>query len=319
MKGSIIIVPILISFALSALAGPLMIPILKRLKVGQTVREEGPRTHLLKSGTPTMGGLLILVSVTVTSLLYAGNYPEILPVLFLTAGFGLIGFIDDYLKVVLRRSMGLSPLQKMAMQLIVTGAFVYYMKEMSEVSLVMRIPFLKGYYVDMGVWTVPMMFLVVIGTVNGTNFTDGLDGLLSSVTIMTATFLTVAAVGMQTGIYPVTCAVVGALFGFLMFNVHPASVFMGDTGSLALGGFLAACAYVMQMPLYLPIIGAVYVAEVLSVILQVIYFKISGGRRIFKMAPLHHHFELCGYSETGIVAAFSIITALLCLLALWGI
>ena len=164
-----------------------------------------------------------------------------------------------------------------------------------------------------------MMFLVVLGTVNGTNLTDGLDGLLSSVTILTGTFLSVVAVGTQAGIYPVTCAVVGALLGFLLFNVHPASVFMGDTGSLALGGFLAASVYMMQMPLYLPMIGAVYVVEVLSVIIQVIYFKISGGRRIFKMAPLHHHFELCGYSETGIAAAFSIITALLCLLTLWGI
>ena len=319
MEGSSIIMPILISFALSAVAGPLMIPVLKRLKIGQTVREEGPRAHLKKSGTPTMGGVLILISVTATSLLYAEDYPEILPVLFLTVGFGLIGFIDDYLKVVLRRSMGLTPLQKMILQIIVTGAFAYYMKEMTMIPLMMRIPFVQGYYVDWGVWNIPMMFLVVLGTVNGTNFTDGLDGLVSSVTIMTATFLTVVAVGIQAGIYPVTCAVVGALLGFLLFNVHPASVFMGDTGSLALGGFLAASVYMMQMPLYLPIIGAVYVAEVLSVILQVIYFKMSGGRRIFRMAPLHHHFELCGYSETGIVAAFSIITALLCLLALRGI
>lgn len=319
MEGTFIVMPILISFALSAVAGPLMIPILKRFKIGQTVREEGPRAHLQKSGTPTMGGLLILISVTVTALLYAGDYPDILPVLFLTVGFGLIGFLDDYIKVVLRRSMGLSPLQKMALQIIVTGAFAYYMKEMAAVPLMMRIPFFPGYYVDLGIWTVPMMFLVVLGTVNGTNFTDGLDGLLSSVTILTGTFLTVVAVGTQAGIYPVTCAVVGALLGFLLFNVHPASVFMGDTGSLALGGFLAASVYMMQMPLYLPMIGAVYVAEVLSVIIQVIYFKISGGRRIFKMAPLHHHFELCGYSETGIVAVFSIITALLCLLTLGGI
>lgn len=317
MEEAYIIMPILISFALSAVAGPLMIPMLKRLKVGQTVREEGPQSHLLKSGTPTMGGILIMISVTVTSLLYARDYPDILPVLFLTAGFGMIGFVDDYLKVVLRRSMGLTPFQKLTLQLIVTGAFAYYMKEMSEISLMMRIPFMKGHYVDWGIFTIPMLFLVVIGTVNGTNFTDGLDGLLSSVTIMTATFLAVTAVGLQSGIYPVTCAVVGALLGFLLFNVHPASVFMGDTGSLALGGFLAASVYMMQMPLYLPIIGFVYVIEVLSVIIQVIYFKVSGGRRIFKMAPLHHHFELCGYSETGIVAASSVITALLCLLALW--
>lgn len=319
MRENDMVMPILISFALSAVAGPMMIPVLRRLKVRQTVREEGPKSHLGKMGTPTMGGLLILLSVTVTSLLYAKEYPEVWPVLFLTAGFGLIGFADDYLKVVLRRSMGLTPLQKMALQLIVTAAFAYYMEHMSGISLLMRIPFRKGCYVDWGRGTVPMLFLVVLGTANGANFTDGLDGLLSSVTIITATFLTVAAAGLGAGIFPVTGAVVGALLGFLLFNVHPASVFMGDTGSLALGGFLAACAYMMQMPLYLPVIGIVYVAEVLSVILQVIYFKLSGGRRIFKMAPLHHHFELCGYSETQIVAAFSIVTAALCLLSLWGI
>ena len=157
------------------------------------------------------------------------------------------------------------------------------------------------------------------GTANGTNFTDGLDGLVSSVTVMVATFFTVVSMGMGAGIEPLTCAVAGALLGFLLFNVHPASVFMGDTGSLALGGFVAGCAYMMQMPLFLPIVGLIYVAEVLSVIIQVVYFKVSGGKRFFKMAPLHHHFELCGFSETKVVAVFSIITAVLCVLALLGI
>ena len=201
----------------------------------------------------------------------------------------------------------------------VTGIFAYYLLNAADVSLTMRIPFMKGYFVDFGRLNIPLLFLVVIGTVNGTNFTDGLDGLASSVTVMVATFFTVAAVGTGAGIAPITCAVTGALLGFLLFNVHPASVFMGDTGSLALGGFVAACAYMMQMPLYLPIVGFIYVVEVLSVIIQVVYYKISGGKRIFKMAPLHHHFELCGWKETKVVAVFSIITAMLCLLAVLGI
>lgn len=319
MTGSFLIMPILISFALSAVLGPFMIPLLKRLKAGQTVRDDGPGTHLKKAGTPTMGGILIMVSVAVTSVLYVKDYPKITPVLFLTLGFGLIGFLDDYIKVVLRRSMGLRPWQKMFLQMVVTGIFAYYLLHAAKVPLTMRIPFLKGYFVDFGWLDVPLLFVVVIGTVNGTNFTDGLDGLASSVTVMVATFFTVAAVGTESGITPITCAVTGALLGFLLFNVHPASVFMGDTGSLALGGFVAGCAYMMQMPLFLPVVGFIYVVEVLSVMIQVVYYKISGGKRIFKMAPLHHHFELCGWKETKVVAVFSIITAMLCLLAVLGI
>ena len=166
---------------------------------------------------------------------------------------------------------------------------------------------------------IPILFFIVIGTVNGTNFTDGLDGLASSVTVLVATFFTVVAIGTDSGIEPITCAVVGALLGFLLFNVHPASVFMGDTGSLALGGFVAAAAYMMQMPIYIAIVGFIYLAEVMSVILQVSYFKLTGGKRIFKMAPIHHHIELCGWSETRVVAVFSIVTALLCLVALFGV
>lgn len=319
MGGTEIIIPVLISFAVSVVLAPLLIPVLVRLKAGQPVRDDGPKTHLRKSGTPTMGGIVILVSVTLTSLLYAGTCKRIVPVLFLTLGFGLIGFLDDFIKVILKRSMGLSPLQKMALQILVTALFAYYMVNMSGVMPAMRIPFLKGHYIDFGIWNVPMLFFVVIGTANGTNFTDGLDGLLGSVTVLTATFFTVATAGMMMGISPITGSVAGALLGFLLYNVHPASLFMGDTGSLALGAFLAGSAYMMQMPLYLPIIGFVYVIEVLSVILQVIYYKISGGKRLFKMAPLHHHFELCGMSEVKIVALFSIVTAILCMIALFDL
>ncbi len=319
MVGNHVILPMLISFGLSVVLGPLVIPFLKKLKVGQTVREDGPHTHLKKSGTPTMGGILILVSVAVTTILYAGKFPRIVPVFFLTMGFGLIGFLDDYIKVVRRNSMGLLPWQKMLLQLVITGVFAWYMFHSGDTLLTMRIPFVKGYYLNMGWLGIPFLFLVVTGTANGTNFTDGLDGLVSSVTVMVATFFTVASIGIGAGIEPITCAVTGALLGFLLFNVHPASVFMGDTGSLALGGFVAGCAYMMQMPLFLPIVGFIYVAEVLSVIIQVVYFKLSGGKRFFKMAPLHHHFELCGFKETKVVAIFSILTAALCLLALMGI
>lgn len=319
MTASFIIIPILISFGLSVILGPLIIPFLKKLKVGQTVRDDGPSTHLKKSGTPTMGGILIMVSVVITSMLYVTDYPRIRPVLFLTLGFGMIGLIDDYIKVILRRSMGLRAWQKMFLQILVTSGFAYYLFHTAEVSLSMRIPFVKGYYVDFGWLTLPLLFVVVLGTVNGTNFTDGLDGLVSSVTVLVATFFTVAAIGTDAGIAPITCAVTGALLGFLLFNVYPASVFMGDTGSLALGGFVVGCAFMMQMPLYLPVVGFVYMLEVLSVMIQVVYFRFSGGKRFFKMAPLHHHFELCGWKETEVVAVFSIVTAVLCLLALLGI
>lgn len=314
-----ILMSVIISFAVSVVLGPVVIPFLKRLKVGQTVRDEGPKEHLKKNGTPTMGGILILISIVVTSILYVREYPKIIPILFVTMGFGLIGFLDDYIKVVLKRSMGLRAWQKMALQILVTGVFAYYITHYTDVSLAMKIPFLQGVTLDLGIFNIPFLFFIVIGTVNGANFTDGLDGLASSVTVLIATFFTVVAIGLQSGIEPITCAVVGALLGFLLFNVYPASVFMGDTGSLALGGFVAATAYMLQMPVFLALVAFVYVIEVLSVVIQVSYFKMSGGKRIFKMAPIHHHFELCGWSETRVVAVFSIITAILCLIALLGI
>lgn len=315
MNGNIVM-PVIISFAVSVLLGPVVIPFLRRLKVGQTERDDGPQSHLKKSGTPTMGGILILISVVITSVFYVKEYPRIIPVLFLTLGFGLIGFLDDYIKVVLKRSMGLHAWQKMALQIIVTGTFAYYMTSITGVSLAMKVPFMPDTYLDLGILNIPLLFLIVIGTVNGANFTDGLDGLASSVTVMIATFFTVVAIGTSAGIAPITCAVVGALLGFLLFNVYPASVFMGDTGSLALGGFVVASAYMMQLQLFLPMVALIYMVEVLSVMLQVGYFKISGGKRIFRMAPIHHHFELCGWSETRVVALFSIVTAILCLIAL---
>ncbi len=314
-----VIISVVISFIISVVLGPFIIPFLKKLKAGQTVRDDGPQTHLKKSGTPTMGGILILISIVATSMIYMKDYPKIMPILFSTLGFGLIGFLDDYIKVVLKRSMGLRAWQKMLGQLLVTGIFAYYLTHNTGISLAMRIPFVQGKFLDMGILNMPILFFIVIATVNGANFTDGLDGLASSVTVMIATFFTVVAVGTASGVEPITCAVVGALLGFLLFNVYPASVFMGDTGSLALGGFVAATAYMLQMPLFIPIVALIYAVEVASVIIQVGYFKMSGGKRFFKMAPIHHHFELCGWSETRVVAVFSIVTAMLCLIAFMGI
>ena len=310
-----IVIPVIIAFAISALLGPVVIPFLRKLKVGQTERKE-LESHLKKNGTPTMGGIMILASIIITSLFYVKDYPKIIPILFMTVGFGVIGFLDDYLKVVLRRSDGLLAWQKMILQIIVTGVFAVYMVKYSGVALTMLIPFSGGKYLDLGWLAIPVLFFAVVGTVNGTNFTDGLDGLASSVTIMVATFFSVVAIGTNAGIAPITCAVVGALLGFLLFNVYPASVFMGDTGSLALGGFVVSTAYMMQMPLFILIVGLIYLVEVLSVIIQVTYFKKTGGKRFFKMAPIHHHFELCGWSETRIVAVFSTVTMLLCIAGL---
>ena len=311
-----VVIPVLISFVISVILGPIIIPFLRKLKMGQTERVEGVQSHLKKAGTPTMGGIIFLIATVVTSLFYVKDYPKVIPVLFLTLGFGIIGFLDDYLKVVLRRSDGLLPWQKFSLQVVVTAVFTYYLVNYTDVNLSMRIPFWTDHYLNIGWLAIPVLFFAVIGTVNGVNFKEGLDGLASSVTLIVAVFFTVVSIGTKSGIEPITCAVVGGLMGFLLFNVYPAKVFMGDTGSLALGGFVAGAAYMMQMPLFILLVGLIYLVEVLSVIIQVTYFKKTHGKRIFKMAPIHHHFELCGWSETRVVAVFSIITAVMCLIAL---
>lgn len=315
-----VFMPVIISFLISVVFCPILIPFLRKLKFGQTEREEGPQSHLKKNGTPTMGGLVILASILLTSLIYIGKFTEILPVLFMTLGFGLIGFLDDYIKVVKKRSLGLTPLQKMALQFIVTGVFIYYYFKIAGLDTSIKIPFVSGDGFVMPTWLfIIFVFIVVLGTVNGVNFTDGLDGLASGVTGIVATFFTIAALSLNPSMTPITGAVVGSLLGFLLFNTYPARVFMGDTGSLALGGFVSSIALMLHMPLFIVIIGLIYLVEVLSVILQVGYFKLTHGKRIFKMAPIHHHFELCGYSETQVVAAFSIVTALLCLVGIMAL
>ncbi len=310
-----VLFPVLIAFGVSVILSPVLIPFLKKLKFGQFVRDDGPESHLKKSGTPTMGGLIILCSIVITALFYLKSNPVIIPVLFVTLGFGLVGFLDDYIKVVMKRSMGLRAWQKMVGQFLITAVFAYYLANYTDVGTAVLIPFTNGYEWDLGFWFYPFLFFVVIGTVNGTNFTDGLDGLLSSITVLTATFFTVVAIGMASGLAPITCAAVGALLGFLVFNVYPAKVFMGDTGSLALGGLIASTAIMLKMPIFIVIIGFIYLFEVISVMIQVACFKMT-GKRVFKMAPIHHHFELCGWPETKVVAIFSIITAILCLVGL---
>lgn len=310
-----LVLPVLISFAISVILCPIVIPFLHKLKFGQFVREEGPQSHLKKAGTPTMGGLIFLLSLILTCVFFVKGNKEMIPVLFVTLGFGLIGFLDDYIKVVMKRSLGLRAWQKMLGQFLVTGVFAYYLLNDTNLGTDTRIPFYGTVSMNKVLFVI-MLFFVFLGTVNGVNFTDGLDGLASSVTVIVATFFSVVAVGTHSGISPITCAVVGSLLGFLLYNVYPAKVFMGDTGSLALGGFVAATAYMLKIPVFIPIIGFIYLFEIVSVMLQVSYFKITKGKRIFKMAPVHHHFELCGWSETRVVAVFSCITALLCLVAL---
>ncbi len=307
-----------VSFGISAALGPLLIPVLTRLKVGQTERKEGVASHLKKAGTPTMGGIMILIAFLIPMLFQIRTQPRLLPILVMTLGFGLIGFLDDYLKVVLRRSDGLMPKQKMAFQIALTAVFVVYLWLREPACLDVMLPFTGGRVLTgtaVHVIAALAAFIVIIGTVNGVNFTDGLDGLAASVTSVVCIFFFVVSVVYGEGIEGAAAAMFGALLGFLVHNANPARVFMGDTGSLALGGFVAASAYMMRMPLFIVIFGLIYLVEVLSVIIQVTYFKKTGGKRIFKMAPIHHHFELCGWSETRIVTIFSIITILLCVLA----
>lgn len=319
MIDSMAVLPVFLAFAGSAALGPVLIPVLTRLKMDQTERELGVKSHLQKAGTPTMGGIIFLIPVTVVSLIFIWKYPKIGPVLFLMLAFGLIGFLDDYLKVVKKQSDGLLPKQKLALQFAATLVFVLYVRLSGYVDFSLRIPFAHGKMLDIGIFAYPLLFFAVLGTVNGVNFTDGLDGLASSVTAVVASFFAVAALLLGTGTAPVSSAVAGGLMGFLLYNAYRAKVFMGDTGSLALGGYVAGIAYMMNTPLFILIVGLIYLIEVLSVILQVSYFKASHGKRIFKMAPIHHHFELCGWTETKVVTVFTIATALLALIGLMAL
>ena len=285
----------------------LMCPMVKSFayKIGAIdVPKDNRRMH--KKPVPRLGGLAIFLGFIVSMLLFVKIDHQMQGILLGASIIVVLGVVDD-----------MSPLRayfKFCVQIFAALVAVFHgvvVQTLSNPNV-----FADSPYWDLGWLAIPVMFFVVIGTVNGVNFTDGLDGLASSVTLLVAVFFSVVAIGTKSGIEPITCAVVGALLGFLLFNVYPASVFMGDTGSLALGGFVASTAYMLQMPLFIIIVGLIYLVEVLSVMIQVTYFKKTGGKRFFKMAPIHHHFELCGWSETRVVAVFSIVTAILCLVAL---
>lgn len=308
-----IFLPAFISFALTVLLCPIFIPILHRMKFGQFIREEGPESHLKKAGTPTMGGIVMLAAFTVSSLAYMLNESQIFPVILLTVGFGFIGFLDDFIKLAKKRSLGLRAWQKLGLQIVLTGYFAYViMNDYPELTQII-IPFTGGQVAwNLGVLFVPFVFIAVLGTVNGANFTDGLDGLATSVTVVIAMFFVVLSLKIGAPVYITAMIMVGTLLGFLIFNTYPAKVFMGDTGSLALGGFVAAEAFMLKVPLFIIIVAFIYLAEILSVMLQVSYFKITHGKRIFKMSPIHHHFELSGFEETRVVAMFTVVTILCC-------
>lgn len=305
-----------IAFIVMLLISPKGIEILHRLKFGQEVRDDGPEAHLKKQGTPTMGGILFLIAITIGVLPFIGENKGLLPAYLLGIGFGIVGFIDDYLKVVKHQSEGFNPKQKMAAQVVMSLLYIAYLYFFSGHSTAFLLPFVKGQKLLFGIWFFPISLFIITATDTGANFTDGIDGLCGSVTAVIVFFLFLADQfflgGDTLGALP--GAVLGGILGFLVFNAYPAKVFMGDTGSLALGGFVVAMALQTELALYIPIFAFIYFVEVLSVILQVSYFKMTHGKRIFKMAPIHHHFELSGWSETRVVTVFSIVTILACFL-----
>ncbi len=296
---------------------PLEIPVLRRKQAGQNIREEGPKSHLSKAGTPSMGGIAIIGATIVGCAVGRYYSMQQAVVVLVFALFGLIGFLDDYLKVVKKNNLGLRAYQKFGLQIIISVAFAVYMAMYSGEGTSVWVPFINV-NIDFGIWYIPFIAFVLLAMTNAVNLTDGLDGLASGVTAVVSLFFAVAAVayGAIAGAGVFCSAVTGACLGFLVYNKNPAKVFMGDTGSLALGGGLAAAAIVMHFELLLPIAGFVYVMEALSVVMQVCYFKLSGGKRIFRMAPIHHHFELSGLKEKQVVAMFWGIALICCLFGL---
>jgi phospho-N-acetylmuramoyl-pentapeptide-transferase len=307
----------LLAFAISAALCPIIIPLMKRLNLRQPIRTDGPQTHLKKAGTPFMGGIAFVTAFIVVAAFFIPDGSEVLPVIVCTLGFCFIGLCDDYIKRIKRRSLGLRAWQKFTMQLIVTGVFVALLMR-TGINPTIFIPF-HGGQLDLGYLYIPFIFLVVVGTSNGTNFTDGVDGLAGGVTVLVCLFFTFVSMALGSALSPVIGAAAGAIMGFLLFNAYPAKIFMGEMGSLALGGFIASTAVMLGMELLIPIVGLIYFVEVISVILQVGYFKLTKGKRIFKMAPIHHHFELLGWPETRVVAVFYCVTAIMCLIGFLAI
>lgn len=308
---------VLIAFFVCVALLPMVIPMLRRLKFGQNVRDDGPKTHLVKQGTPTMGGIAIVISFIVSGLFFVRGNPEAAAVLLTTLAFGLIGFADDYIKVVMKRSLGLRGGMKVVLQLIVCAAFWLFLFWRGNDTTI-YVPFVN-IDLDLGIFYIPFYLVAMIGIVNAVNLTDGVDGLASGVTVLVTAFFMFIMMALESPLLPIAGAAVGALLGFLLFNTHPAKIIMGDTGSLALGGFVISSAMILRMPLVLAIVGFVYIAENLSVIIQRGWFKYTKrkygeGRRIFRMAPLHHHFEQLGWKETQVTTLFHIVTAICCLI-----
>lgn len=302
------------AFIVCALIGPVLIPYLHKLKFGQSIRECGPASHMKKSGTPTMGGLMMLAALIV-ALLWGQFTPHVIIALVLTVGHAVIGFIDDYIKVVMKRNLGLTAKQKFLLQFILAGAYVYFAETHIQ-NTELWVPFVNM-TIDLGWGYYVLAFLLLVGTTNAVNLTDGLDGLVSFVSLpVTMVFAFIAYMQGMLDLCGFSLGLTGACLGFLLFNRHPAQVFMGDTGSLALGGAVAAMALLTHTELLLVIVGGIYVAEALSVIIQVTYFRFSGGKRIFRMAPLHHHFELGGWKEVKVVRVFTLVSCVLSILGL---
>ena len=309
------------SFLVTLVGGSLILPLLKKLNLGQNVREDGPESHLTKAGTPSMGGIIFLIPFVIFVLVlgyrYEGLRMIMYPLLTITLAYAGIGFLDDYIKVKKKRSTGLLAWQKMLLLLVVSGGYVYYLLEVFGVGTHIYLPFFKT-YIDLGIWYIPFAILVLISTTNVVNITDGLDGLAGGIMVIMLTFFAVYGIINQiNGITYISAILIGACLGFLVYNINPARVFMGDTGSLALGGFLGAIALMLQLPLILLVVAGVCVIEALSDIIQVVYFKITNGKRIFKMAPLHHHLELSGWSEKRVTRVFYAITIILCVIGIF--
>ncbi len=309
--------PALIAFALQMVVCPIMIPMLHKLKFGQYIREDGPKEHMKKAGTPTMGGISFLITFTIAALCFLRGQKGVIPLILLTWGMGLIGLMDDLLKIVFKHNEGLKAWQKFGLQILVAVLFAVYL-HVSDFGTEIRIPFASGEW-DMKGFFYVFVVILIVGFDNGANFTDGLDGLATSVTAVITTFMWILSLLFGGTLTFVNAAMLGSLLGFLCFNTNPAKVFMGDTGSLALGGFVSGMLILLKSPLLIFLAAFIYLLEVASVILQVGYFKLTHGKRIFRMAPIHHHFELGGWKETKVVTIFSIVTALLCMVALLSI
>lgn len=310
-----IVYSVLLAFFISLILGPIFIPMLHRLKFGQNIREDGPKSHQKKAGTPTMGGLIFIVSVFIAmAILIRKPSDEAMIALYAFIAFGIIGALDDGLKIIHKKNLGLKAYEKMILLIIVSGVLAYYAATNSNIGTSIFVPFLKK-SVNLGIWYVPFIVIYFAATTNAVNLTDGLDGLATSITLLVMTFFALVSFGLGHYTLSIFCGVIaGALLGFLRYNAFPAQVFMGDTGSLALGGAVATVAMILKLPLLIIIVGGIYLLEALSVILQVASFKLT-KKRIFKMSPIHHHFELSGWHETKIVSIFSIITVILCLVA----